>query len=99
MRALYPGNPVATSMTRPMPLAWWLRPVRRHERVAEHTAVVWKFENRTPASPSASITGVSMSDPKHPSWAKPTSSSTTITTFGAVGAAAGRAGHHGVDSS
>jgi hypothetical protein len=54
-------------MTRPIPLEWWFRPVRRHERVAEHTAVVWKFEKRTPSVPSASNTGVSTSDPKQPS--------------------------------
>ena len=26
-----------------MPLVVWLRPVSRHERVGEHSAVVWKF--------------------------------------------------------
>ena len=32
----------------PMPTRWWLRPVNRHARVGEHTAVVWKLVNRTP---------------------------------------------------
>ena len=26
-----------------MPTAWWLRPVSRHARLGEHSAVVWKF--------------------------------------------------------
>ncbi len=44
------------------------------------------------------MVGVSMSDPKQPNWAKPTSSSSTITTLGApVGARVG-SGHHGSDS-
>ena len=28
---------------RPMPFEWWLRPVSRHARVGEHSAVVWKL--------------------------------------------------------
>jgi hypothetical protein len=28
---------------RAMPLLWWLRPERRHARVGEHSAVVWKL--------------------------------------------------------
>jgi hypothetical protein len=81
-----------------MPQAWWLRPVRSAARVGEQSAVVWKLANRTPVAASPSITGVSMSEPKHPSWAKPTSSSTTSSTFGdPVGIRAG-AGHHGSDS-
>ena len=42
MRASYPGKPRERSVTRPMPLVWWLRPVMRHDRVGEHSAVVWK---------------------------------------------------------
>jgi hypothetical protein len=26
-----------------MPTVWWLRPVRRHARVGEHSVVVWKL--------------------------------------------------------
>jgi hypothetical protein len=44
-------------------LVWWLRPVRRHERVGEHSAVVWKFARRTPSAASASMLGVSMTEP------------------------------------
>ncbi len=29
--------------TNRMPTEWWLRPVNRHARVGEHSAVVWKF--------------------------------------------------------
>ena len=59
----YPGKPIARSATRPMPLRWWFRPVRRQTRVGEHSAVVWKFESRTPSAATPSMTGVSMSDP------------------------------------
>ena len=37
------GKPDAASVIVPMPLVVWLRPVIRHERVGEHSAVVWKF--------------------------------------------------------
>ena len=40
---LYPGKPAPSSMTLAMPFEWWLRPVRRHARVGEHSAVVWKL--------------------------------------------------------
>ena len=44
------------------------------------------------------MVGVSISDPKQPRSAKPTSSSTTITTLGAPGGGVTGSGHHGVDS-
>ncbi len=97
MRASYPGKPVASSTMRPIPLLWWLRPVSTHARVGEHSAVVWKLVNRSPSAARASSTGVSMSDPKHPSWANPTSSSTTTSTLGVPGVGRGTSGHHGVD--
>ena len=56
-------KPTARSATRPMPLRWWLRPVSRHARVGEHSAVVWKLPRRTPPAARPSITGVSMSLP------------------------------------
>ena len=40
---------MARSATRPMPLVWWLRPVSRHARVGEHSAVVWKLASADPA--------------------------------------------------
>ena len=54
---------MARSATRPMPLVWWLRPVSRQLRVGEHSAAVWKFASRTPCAASASMLGVSMTDP------------------------------------
>ena len=48
---------------RAMPFEWWLRPVRRHARVGEQSAVVWKFEKRCPAPAKASKHGVAMSEP------------------------------------
>ncbi len=59
----YPGKPVASSATRPMPLLWWFRPVRRQDRVGEQSAVVWKLVYWTPAPANLSRTGVSMSEP------------------------------------
>ena len=44
MWPLYPGKPVAHSAIEPKPLASWLRPVRKHERVGEQTAVVCHCE-------------------------------------------------------
>src|SRR4051794_35383132 len=66
-----------------MPTAWWLRPVSRHARVDEHTDVTWKRLYRSPPAAIRSMFGVLMAPPKHPSWANPTSSSTTMRTFGA----------------
>ena len=54
---------MARSATRPMPLEWWLRPVSRHDRVGEHSAVVWKFDSRSPDAASASMFGVAISEP------------------------------------
>src|SRR5690242_1249304 len=85
-------------MMRPIPFEWWLRPVSTQARVGEHSAVVWKLRYRSPLVASASRFGVSMSDPKQPSCANPTSSRTTITTFGAPLGGRFGSGHHGVDS-
>ena len=35
------GKPIAASVMQAMLLRVWLRPVSRHERVGEHSAVVW----------------------------------------------------------
>ena len=37
------GNPMAASVMQAMLLRVWLRPVSRHERVGEHSAVVWNW--------------------------------------------------------
>ena len=44
------GNPDAASVMQAMLLVVWLRPVSRHERVGEHSAVVWKFVYLRPRS-------------------------------------------------
>src|SRR3954454_10214470 len=75
-----------------MPTRWWLRPVNRHARVGEHTAVVWKFVNRSPRAASRSMFGVERFEPYAPSWAKPRSSSTMTMTFGAPGRNGGPVG-------
>src|SRR3954466_14263000 len=60
----------------------WLRPVRRHERVGEQSAVVWKFVNTRPRSAIRLMLGVSMSPPNDSSAEKPTSSRMMYSTFG-----------------
>ena len=35
------GNPIAASVMQAMLLRVWLRPVSRHDRVGEQSAVVW----------------------------------------------------------
>jgi hypothetical protein len=37
------GNPEAASVIVAIPLVVWFRPVIRHDRVGEHSAVVWKL--------------------------------------------------------
>ena len=59
----YPGKFVGKSGSIPMPTRWWLRPVSKHARVGEQTAVVWKFVKRTPRAASVSTFGVTRSDP------------------------------------
>jgi hypothetical protein len=46
-----------------MPTACCDRPVRSAARVGEHTGVTWWFVNWTPPAASASMFGVSMSEP------------------------------------
>ena len=41
----------------------WLRPVSRHDRVGEHSAVVCHWVNRTPAAAIRSMLGVSIGPP------------------------------------
>ena len=48
----------------PMPFVVWLRPVIRHERVGEHSAVVWKFVYSRPRSAIRLMFGVSIRPPK-----------------------------------
>ena len=81
-----------------MPTAWWFRPVSRQARVGEHKGVTWKRLKRSPRAAIRSMPGVSMSEPKHPSCAKPRSSSTMMTTWGAFSGGLGTSGKTGVDS-
>ena len=37
------GNPDDASEMQAIPFVVWLRPVSRHDRVGEHSAVVWKL--------------------------------------------------------
>jgi hypothetical protein len=57
------GNPTAASVMHAMLLRVWLRPVSRHERVGEHSAVVCHWVNRTPCAAIRSMLGVSIGPP------------------------------------
>jgi hypothetical protein len=46
-----------------MELRVWLRPVSRHERVGEHSAVVCHWLNRTPLAAIRSMFGVAIGPP------------------------------------
>jgi len=59
-----------------MPLVVWFRPVIRHDRVGEHSAVVWKLVYVRPCRAIRSMSGVSISPPYGPIAEYPTSSST-----------------------
>jgi hypothetical protein len=90
---LLPGADVAVSVMLPIPTEWWLRPVSRAWRVGAHSAVVWKRLNRRPPAARRSAVGVSHGPPNALDAPKPTSSSRTISTFGAP--AGGRSGSIG----
>ena len=67
----------------PIPTEWWLRPVSIAWRVGEHSAVVWNRLSFTPLAASRSATGVLHGPPNAEDAPKPTSSISTISTFGA----------------
>ena len=77
----------------PIPTLWWLRPESRAARVGEHSAVVWKRVNLTPALATRSKFGVSHGPPKALEDPNPASSMRMIRTFGAP--AGGRTGSIG----
>ena len=77
----------------PMPTEWWLRPVSSAWRVGEHSAVVWKRLYLSPFSASRSAVGVAHGPPNALEAPKPTSSSSTTSTFGAP--SGGRSGSIG----
>ncbi len=70
-------------MIPPIPTEWWLRPVSIAWRVGEHSAVVWKRLSFNPFAASRSATGVLHGPPNADDAPKPTSSISTISTFGA----------------
>ena len=87
---LYPGAEVAISVIPPIPTAWWLRPDSSAARDGEHNAVVWNRLYRKPPAASRSAAGILTGPPKTLEAPKPTSSSSTTSTFGAPGG--GRSG-------
>jgi hypothetical protein len=60
-----------------------LRPVSRAWRVGEHNAVVWNRLNFSPSAARRSAFGVAHGPPNALDAPKPTSSISTISTFGA----------------
>ncbi len=80
---LLPGADVAVSVMLPIPTEWWLRPDSNAARVGAHSAVVWKRLYLRPPAASRSAIGVRHGPPNVPAAPKPTSSSSTISTFGA----------------
>ena len=77
----------------PMPTEWWLRPVSSACRVGEHKAVVWNRLYFNPSAASRSAVGVLIGPPNALDAANPTSSMSTMSTFGAP--AGGRSGSIG----
>ena len=63
MRVEMPGNPDANSAMVAMPLVVALRPVSSDARVGEHSAVVWKLANTTPALGDAAHVRASRTGP------------------------------------
>jgi hypothetical protein len=80
---LLPGAAVAISVIAPMPTEWWLRPVSSACRVGAHSAVVWNRFSFSPPAARRSAVGVSHGPPKADDAPNPTSSRSTINTFGA----------------
>ena len=70
------GKPADASVMHAIPLVVWLRPVSRHARVGEQSAVVWKFVYVRPRSAIRLMFGVSISPPNGSIAEKPTSSRT-----------------------
>ena len=90
------GKPDDASAMHAIPFVVWLRPVSRHDRVGEHSAVVWKFVYFRPLSAIRLMFGTSIVPPYGSSAEKPTSSRTTYTTLGAPSGGTGWA--YGVQS-
>src|SRR5215475_12896578 len=78
------------------PLRWWLRPVRKVERVGEHSAVVCHCEYIRPLSASFWSVGMLMRPPIGDQAASPVSSYRITSTLGDPSGA--RAGVNGPQS-
>jgi hypothetical protein len=63
IRVEMPGNPELNSAIVAIPFDVALRPVSSDARVGEHSAVVWKFEYRTPMSAIRLMVGVRTGPP------------------------------------
>src|SRR5262245_8015047 len=98
MIEVYPGYPVANSAMLPIPVEWWLRPVRSAARVGEHRAVVWKLLYLSPRRATRSRLGVGIGPPKVLAAPKPVSSVMMSRTFGAPLGAVTAFGKSGLDS-
>src|SRR5215472_9855087 len=100
MTAFAPGKPFAPSVMHAIPFMCALRPVRKHERVGEHNAVVCQLEYFNPCFAMRLRVGISIRPPKVSHAAIPVSSRITYRTLGdPSGAVLGRYGlQSGVES-
>ena len=99
-KELWPGAEVAVSVMLPIATEWWLRPVIRAWRVGAHSAVVWKRLKRSPPAASRSAVGVLHGPPNALEAPNPTSSTSTMSTFGAPsGGSSGSIGGNDVSGS
>ena len=73
-RVRRPGSRSQPSVMQAMPFWWWLRPVRKHERVGEQSAVVCHCEYVRPLSASRCSVGMLMRPPNGDHAARPVSS-------------------------
>ena len=74
MWPLAPGKPSEPSVMQLQAFWWWLRPVRKVERVGEQSAVVCHCEYISPLSASFCRVGMLMRPPKGDQAASPVSS-------------------------
>jgi hypothetical protein len=68
------GKPLEVSEIDAKPFWWWLRPVRKPERVGEHSAVVCHCKYVRPFAARRSIVGISIRPPYGDHDAQPVSS-------------------------
>ncbi len=73
-RPAAPGKPSAASVIEAQRFTWWLRPVRKVDRVGEQSAVVCHCVYMSPPSASRCSVGISMRPPNGDHAASPVSS-------------------------